>query len=148
MNAPTRRVVIASAIGASLLPRPSAADTGRVAGLIEAFVAGATLADGRIRLDLPELVENGNAVTMGLVVDVPQGAAPQGVVREVAVFADGNAQPEVLRLRFGAASGPVAVHTRIRLADSQTVTALARLADGTCWRDRVTLLVTQSACVE
>jgi sulfur-oxidizing protein SoxY len=138
-----RRLVLTAA-AASLLPSAAVhASPDRVAALVADFVGKAPLADGRIKLDLPVLVENGNAVSMTLGVE-----APAGTVREIAVFADGNPLPEGLRLRLGPASGPLRVETRIRLATSQTVTAIARMADGTCWRDRVELLVTLAACIE
>jgi sulfur-oxidizing protein SoxY len=74
--------------------------------------------------------------------------APAGSAREIAVFSDGNPLPEVLRLTLGPAAGPLRLATRIRLADSQTVTALARLSDGACRRAEVAVLVTVAACIE
>lgn len=133
----------ASVVPPALAPARAQASANRVAALVRDFTGGAPLAEGRVKLDLPVLVENGNAVSMTVSVDAPAGA-----VREIAVFADGNPLPEVLRLRFGPAAGPPVVETRIRLATSQTVTAVARMADGTCWRDRVELLVTLAACIE
>ena len=138
-----RRLVLTAAAATVLLPAAAHASPDRVAALVSDFVGGAPLAEGRIKLDLPVLVENGNAVAMAISVD-----APAGTVRDIAVFADGNPLPEVLRLRLGPASGPPMVETRIRLATSQTVTAIARMADGTCWRDQVELLVTLAACIE
>lgn len=135
----TRRVVLAAA-PAALLASPSRASVARVDDLVAAFAAGRPVTDGRVRLDVPVLVDNGNAVAMAVSVDGP--------AREIAVFADGNPLPEVLRLRLGPAAGDPRIETRIRLATSQTVTALARLDDGSCWRARVELLVTIAACIE
>lgn len=137
-----RRFLLVSA-ATTVAPLAALADPAVVAGLIRDFVAGAPLTEGRVKLDLPVLVENGNAVAMTVTLD-----APPGSVREIAVFADANPLPEVLRLRFGPAAGAPRVATRIRLATSQTVTAVARLDDGTCWRDSVELLVTLAACIE
>lgn len=136
----TRRLTLLAAPSALLLSSPTVATVDQVAVLIRDFAAGAPVADGRVRLDLPVLVENGNAVAMSIEVDGP--------VRDIAVFADGNPLPEVLRLRLGPAAGAARFDTRIRLATSQTVTAVARLDDGTCWRDQVELLVTIAACIE
>jgi len=135
----TRRLIL-TAPSALLLPRPSPATADRVAALAREFSAGAPIGSGRVTLDLPVLVDNGNAVSMTVTVDAP--------TREVAVFADGNPLPEVLRLRLGAAAGSPRFETRIRLATSQTVTALVLLHDGSCWRDQVELLVTIAACIE
>ena len=136
----SRRVILVSAPAALLAPSPSRATIARVDDLIAAFAAGRPVTDGRVRLDVPVLVDNGNAVAMAVAVDGP--------AREIAVFADGNPLPEVLRLRVGPAAGSPRFETRIRLATSQTVTALARFDDGSCWRARVELLVTIAACIE
>lgn len=135
-----RRLILTAAPAALLLPRPTAATAERVASLIRDFAAGSPILDGHVKLDLPVLVENGNSVAMTLAIDRP--------TREIAVFADGNPNPEVLRLRFGPAAGQPRIGTRIRLATSQTVTAIARLHDGTCRADKVELLVTLAACIE
>ena len=139
-----RRRFVLMAVAGTLLPAlPARANPLQVAGLIRAITGAAPIDTGKVTLDLPVLVENGNAVAMTVSVD-----APAGSVRALHVFADGNPLPEVLRLRFGPASGAPRISTRIRLADSQTVTALAELADGTFWRDSVELLVTLAACLE
>ena len=135
-----RRVLLAAAPAALVLPPPARAAREQVASQVAAFAAGAPIREGRVRLDIPILVDNGNAVPMVLEVD--------GAAREIAVFADGNPLPEVLRLRPGPAMATDRLETRIRLATSQTVTALVRLDDGSCWADRVELLVTIAACIE
>jgi sulfur-oxidizing protein SoxY len=88
-------------------------------------------------------VENGNSVGMTVSVD-----APIAQVRSIDVFAEGNPLPHVLRVRFGPNAGAPRIATRIRLATSQTVIAVAKLTDGSCWRDSVDLLVTLAACIE
>jgi sulfur-oxidizing protein SoxY len=115
----------------------------QVAALIAELVGDAPLQDARVKLDLPVMVENGNAV--GMTVSV---AAPVGEVRSIDVFAEGNPLPHVLSLRFGPRAGAPRFATRIRLATSQTVIAVAKLADGSCWRDSVDLLVTLAACID
>ncbi|MGD0104023.1 MAG: thiosulfate oxidation carrier protein SoxY [Rhodopila sp.] len=114
-----------------------------VAALIVELVGEAELRDGRVKLDLPVMVENGNSVGMTISVD-----APVADVRSIDVFAEGNPLPHVLRVRFGPNAGAPRIATRIRLATSQTVIAVAKLADGTCWRDSVDLLVTLAACID
>ena len=142
MIQPRRRFLIQAAT-ALVLPAAAQATPEIVAGLIRDFAAEAPLRDGKVTLDLPILVENGNVVSMAITVDTPLGT-----LRELAVFADGNPLPVVLRVAFGPAAGAPRIATRIRLATSQTVTAIARLADGSCWRDSVELLVTLAACIE
>ena len=69
-------------------------------------------------------------------------------MRSIDVFAEGNPLPHVLRVPLRPARRRAALATRIRLATSQTVIAVAKLADGSCWRDSVDLLVTLAACIE
>jgi sulfur-oxidizing protein SoxY len=123
--------------------RPARATPAEVAALIRELVGEAELHDGRVKLDLPVMVENGNSVGMTVSVD-----APVAQVRSIDVFAEGNPLPHVLRVHFGPHAGSPRVATRIRLATSETVIAVAKLADGSCWRDSVDLLVTLAACIE
>lgn len=138
-----RRFVLTAFVGTVLPAAEPRASPRQVADLIHAITGATPIQTGKVKLDLPVLVENGNAVSMTIHVD-----APAGSVRALHVFADGNPLPDVLRLRFGPASGAPRIATRIRLADSQTVTALTELADGSFWQDRVELLVTLAACLE
>ncbi len=136
-----RRHVLIAATGL-LLPAPARATPGEVAALIAALTDGVTPAVGRVKLDLPTLVENGNAVSMTVSVAHPDPVA------SLHVFAEANPNPNVLNIRFGPAAGPPRVSTRIRLATSQTVIAVARMHDGSFWQDSVELLVTLAACIE
>ena len=144
MRPPSRRFVLAA--GIALLAPAARATPGEVAALIRAITGGPAPQAGRVKLDVPELVENGNAVamTVGLGPDVPAGA----VLTDIHVFADGNPRPGVAHFRFGPLSGGGKVSTRIRLATSQTVHAIAVFADGSCWHDSVSLVVTLSACLD
>ena len=140
---PTRRHFLLAAPVCALLPTPSRATEAQVATLIAELVGQVPVQSGRITLDLPLLVENGNVVAMTVAVD-----APVGLVRDIHVFADGNPLPDVAHFQFGPRAGVPRIATRIRLATSQTVTAIARMNDGTCWKDSVELLVTLAACIE
>ncbi len=135
-----RRLVVLAACCATT---PAVATPSEVAALIKALVGDAPLKDGLIHLDLPVMVENGNSVAMTVSV-----ADPPSPVEAIHVFAEGNPLPRVAVFRFGPRSGAPRVATRMRLATSQTVIAIARLRDGTCWRDSIDLLVTLAACIE
>lgn len=113
---------------------------------VRAWAGGATPRDGRVRLEIAELVENGNAVPLTVRVDSPMTAADH--VTEIALFNQRNPQRDIARFTLGPASGRAQVSTRIRLATSQQIVALARLNDGTVWQQRVDILVTLAACVE
>ncbi|HEX4171325.1 MAG TPA: thiosulfate oxidation carrier protein SoxY [Acetobacteraceae bacterium] len=140
-----RRFLVLSGSGliVPLLPAPGSATPAQVAALIAQLVGEGELRDGRVKLDLPVMVENGNSVGMTVTVD-----APVANVRSIDVFAEGNPLPHVLRVTFGPHAGAARFATRIRLATSQTVIAVAKLADGSCWRDSVDLLVTLAACID
>ena len=139
-----RRFLLAGGLLVPLAPLATARATpAQVAALIAELAGDAEIRDGRVKLDLPVMVENGNSVGMTVSVD-----APVDEVRSLDVFAEGNPLPHVLHVRFGPRAGAPRFATRIRLATSQTVIAVAKLADGSCWRDSVDLLVTLAACID
>jgi len=140
-----RRFLLLSGSGliVPLLPAAARATPAKVAALIADLVGEGEMHDGRVKLDIPVMVENGNSVGMTVAVN-----APVADVRSIDVFAEGNPLPHVLRVTFGQHAGEPRFATRIRLATSQTVMAVAKLADGSCWRDSVDLLVTLAACVD
>lgn len=69
-------------------------------------------------------------------------------VRAIALFTPRNPQPDVAVFHFTPRSGRARVATRMRLATSQTLVAVARLSDGSCWQSTVDVVVTLAACVE
>ncbi len=101
---------------------------------------------GRVKLDLPALVESGNSVSITVSVESPMSADDH--VKAIHVFNERNPQPNVVGVRLGPRAGRTSLTTRIRLADSQTVTAIAELSDGSFWSDSVQVIVTLPACVE
>lgn len=139
---PRRRVLLGASGVLFAGLAPARATEEQVAGLIRDLVGDAKFAPGRVKLDLPLLVENGNAVSMTVGVEGPDR------VRSIHVFAERNPLPNVANFIFGPRSGRPIVATRIRLATSQTVIAVAKLEDGTCWSDSIELLVTLAACIE
>ena len=142
---PTRRHLLL-ATGIALLPAPARGTQSEVAAAIRALTGGAPLRPGRVKLDLPLLVENGNTVAMTVAVADPLPAAER--VLSLHVFAEGNPLPNVINAYFGPRSGAPRLATRIRLATSQSVIAVASCADGTFWTDSVELMVTLAACIE
>ena len=132
-----RRFILTASV---LLPHTAGATPAQVAALIRALTGDKPVPEGVVKLDLPVMVENGNAVAMTVSADQP--------ARAIYVFAEGNPNPQVAAFRFGPRSGAPRVATRIRLATSQTVVAIAELADGTFRQDSVDLLVTLAACIE
>jgi sulfur-oxidizing protein SoxY len=145
----TRRQVLvgsASAAVLSVAPRSAwPADEAWRAALMR-LTGGRVPSSGRVRLDLPVLVENGNAVPVTLSVDSPMSATDH--VRRLALLTERNPQPEVAVFTLSPLSGRGQVATRMRLATSQTVWALAEMGDGSWWQQGVDVVVTLAACVE
>ena len=110
------------------------------------FAGSAVPVEGGVQVDIPELVENGNAVPVTVQVDSPMSAADHVVA--IALFTGRNPLPEVAEFRLGPVNGVARVSTRIRLATSQKVVAAARMADGRVRTRHVDVLVTLAACVE
>lgn len=146
---PRRRLLGAAAgLGLALQWRPVAA-AATAPGLLAVqrqWAAGKPVTEGRVLLDIAPLVENGNAVPIRVLVDSPMTAADHVV--EIVVFNERNPQRDVARFSLTPASGRAQVQTRIRLATSQQLVALARLRDGSQWSHHVDVLVTLAACIE
>ena len=102
--------------------------------------------DGKVVLNIAPLVENGNAVPVTVTVTSPMSAIDHVV--SIALFNERNPQPDVAQFTLGPRAGRARVSTRMRLATSQQVVALARLNDGTFWAHRVDVIVTLAACIE
>jgi len=111
---------------------------------IAKFVSGKTPVAGKVHLDLPEIAENGNTVPMSVAVDSPM--TEQSHVTQVLVLADGNPRPEVVTFHFSPASGVAEASTRIRLAKTQTITALAKMNDGSVFMGTKQVKVTIGGC--
>jgi sulfur-oxidizing protein SoxY len=107
---------------------------------------GAQLRSGKVKLDIPPLIDNGNAVPLTVTVESPM--TETDYVKAIHVLTEKNPQPNVVAAYLGPRAGRAAVTTRVRLADTQKVTAIAQLSDGTFWMDRVDVVVTLSACLE
>ena len=113
---------------------------------INDVVKGAVVGQGRVMLDVPPLVENGNTVPLTVSVASPMTAA-QHVV-SIHIFNEKNPQPNVANFHLGPRAGRAQVSTRIRLADTQTLIAIAKLSDGTFWSASADVVVTLAACTE
>lgn len=146
----TRRKVLAFAAASPLLLhlqlRPAFATPGKMQEAIAAFTGGADMQEGGITLEIPLLVENGNAVPMSVKVDSPM--RDDDYVPEIAVFNEANPWPEVATFHFTPMSGKAEVQTRIRLSGSQNIHAVARMYDGSFRHVATNVTVTAPACAE
>jgi sulfur-oxidizing protein SoxY len=109
-------------------------------------IGGATVRPGKVQLEIPPLIDNGNTVPLMVSVDSPM--TPAEHVKAIHVFTEKNPQPNVLSARLGPRAGRASVSTRVRLADTQTVHAIAELSDGSFWSGSAYVVVTVSACLE
>ncbi len=109
-------------------------------------LGGATPRPGKVQLEIAPLIDNGNTVPLSVSVESPMTSAEH--VKAIHVFTEKNPQPNVLSVRLGPRAGRASVSTRVRLADSQTVHAIAELSDGSFWSGSADVVVTVSACLE
>jgi len=142
-----RRLLCATAgIAGVLWLRKAPAAQADLAAAIAAFAAGAPVRAGRVTLEIAPLVENGNVVPIKVEVQSPMSEADH--VKAIAVFNERNPQRDVAVFHLGPRAGRATVATRIRLANSQQLVAVAQMNDGSCWTHGVDVIVTLAACVE
>jgi sulfur-oxidizing protein SoxY len=144
----SRRGLIAAGAGVALgiTWRPAHALSDELAGALRGFTGGAPTQEGRVHFDIAPLVENGNTVPITITVQSPMSAADH--VQAIAVFNEKNPQRDVIACRLTPAMGKAALSTRIRLATSQQLVAVAKMSDGSCWTHTVDVVVTLAACIE
>jgi sulfur-oxidizing protein SoxY len=113
---------------------------------IRKVVGDAQVRTGKVKLDVPPLIDNGNAVPLSVEVESPMTETDH--VKAVHIFTERNPQPYVLTAHLGPRAGKARVATRARIADTGAVTAIAQMSDGSFWSDTVRVIVTLSACLE
>lgn len=142
-----RRTFIAAIGTISLVPWPMAhASPSAASEAIQTLTGNKPLRDGRVKLDISPLVENGNLVPISVLVESPMTQADH--VKAVHVISEGNPLPSVVSFYFGARAGRAVVSTRIRLLTSQRLWAIAEMNDGSFWQGHANTLVTLAACTE
>jgi sulfur-oxidizing protein SoxY len=134
----------AAVLGVTL--RPAQATPAMLASAIREVVGAAVVRSGKVRLEVPPLVENGN--TVPLTVSVASPMTESDHVKSIHVFNEKNPQPNVGNFHLGIRAGRAQISTRIRLADSQKIVAVAKLSDGSFWSANVDVVVTLAACTE
>ncbi len=132
--------------GAWLMPSIVFAKKEDADGAIQKITSGTKIQDGRVTLAIPPLVENGNLVVLKVSVDSPMTA--NDYVKVIHVIAEGNPLPNIFSAYLTPRSGTANITTRVRLADSQRVWAIAQMSNGSFWQGSAETLVTLSACTE
>lgn len=143
-----RRDVLAAGAGLAMLAlvRPASATSEEMAAAIDRFTGGVKPTEGRVTFDIAQLIDNGNAVPVTIAVDSAMSAADH--VSAIAIFNERNPQTDVAVFTLGPRAGKAQVSTRIRLATSQKLTAVARMGDGSYRSASVSVIVALAACVE
>jgi len=144
-----RRHFLAGAAGALMapaLPRQARAQYNSIEPLVRAITGGAPLRQGRVTLELPQLADNGNSVPMRVSVASPMTAADY--VKSIHLLSERNPVPRMATFHLGPRAGRAEIRSRVRLAGSQRVTAVAELSDGSFWSASAQVVVTLSACMD
>jgi sulfur-oxidizing protein SoxY len=151
--AATRRAVLTGAgtiaLGAALplvTVRPLQATPEEMQTAIANVIGDAKLNTGKVAIDIPPLVENGNTVPCTVTVESPM--TPNDYCKAIHVFNERNPQPNVISVHLNPRSGRAAFSTRIRLSDTQNVVAIAEMSDGSFWSGSSNVIVTIGACLE
>ena len=139
-------LVAAAATPLLLTARPALATPASMTSAIKAYTGGADLQNGRVTFEIAELIDNGNAVPVTIRVDSPMTDTDH--VTAIGIFNERNPLPDVVRFSLSARTGKAEVATRIRLATSQKLVAVAGMSDGTWWQQTVDVVVTLAACIE
>lgn len=147
----TRRDVLVAGLGAGLVAvlskvEPAAATPATMQRAIRQVVGEAPVRRGKVTIEVPALVENGNTVALAIQVDSPM--TEQDHVKAIHVFNEKNPLPNVISARLSPRAGRARIATRFRLADTQTITAIAELSDGSFWSASADVIVTLQACLE
>jgi len=148
-GATRRDMLIAGMAGLSaalIRIEPAAATPESMRRAIRQVVGEAPVRKGKVTIDVPALVENGNSVALAIEVESPMTA--QDHVKAIHVFNEKNPLPNVISARLGPRAGRAKITTRFRLADTQTITAIAELSDGSFWSASADVIVTLQACLE
>ena len=144
----SRRQMLGVSAGFALMSvagtRIALADVEATDKFIMEFTGGKKPETGKITLTAPEIAENGNTVPVS--VKVESAMTDGDLVESVLLVADGNPNPDVATFHFTAMSGTAAATTRMRLAKTQNVIAVAKMADGSVFMDKKEVKVTIGGC--
>ncbi len=135
----------AAALCMPLLPMRARAEVADADAAISALFGSRAISEGRVSMTLPPISENGFSVPLLVTVDSPM--SEQDHVVRIAVFTEKNPLPDVVRFELGWRAGIARVETRIRLAASQRIRAVAEMNDGTLWTGHAFTVVTLAACL-
>ncbi len=129
---------------AAIAPKLAFADEKTVAAEIKKLYGDKPMASGKIKLDVPEIAENGLVVPINIEIESPMTEADY--VKAVHVFAEGNPQPGVVSYQFTPACGKASAATRMRLAQTQDIICVAEMSNGALHTAKANIKVTIGGC--
>ena len=142
----TAAALVPAAVEAQIDPNQAANRKAAFQAALRKIVGDSQVRRGRVKLQLPPLIDNGNSVPLSVAVESPMTATDHVVA--IHVLTEKNPLPDVASVRLGPRAGRATLSTRVRLADTQSVTAIAQMSDGSFWSDSAEVVVTLSACLE
>lgn len=140
----TLTLAAAAGLAALLAPRMSVADEKTTAAEIQKLYGDKKMESGKVKLEVPEIAENGLVVPVNVEVESPM--TDKDYVKAVHVFADGNPLPGVVSYKFTPACGKAAASTRMRLAQTQNIICIAEMSDGKLYSTKANVKVTIGGC--
>jgi sulfur-oxidizing protein SoxY len=124
--------------------RPAIATPENLAAAIKRAFGERRIQSGRVKIDIPQIAENGNVVPVTIAVESPMTA--DDYVKRIHLFSEHNPLPDMVEFELGPHNGKARVSTRVRLAKSQNVLVVATLNDDTLWSAQAIVEVTVSGC--
>ncbi|MCQ9616146.1 sulfur oxidation protein SoxY [Paenalcaligenes niemegkensis] len=115
-----------------------------VKAIVDEFLQGTQPLEQDLKLDMPVLGDNPAAVPVKAIVELP--ITPDSYCEELIILAEGNPRPLACRFKFTPLTGRAEVAVRLRLIETQTVSALARMNDGRVLMARQHITVTAGGC--
>ena len=141
-----RRAFVAAAAVLPLLPGMARAEDEPEVAAFKAFVGSRTVRSGRLKLDVPRIADNGNVVPVKIT--MPGPFAPGAEVRSIHLFSERNPVAQMAVFHFPVPVQRIDLESRVRLAGSQRLAAVATLADGSLYSATADIVVTVSACLD
>lgn len=148
-NALNRRDVLAAGAGVVAVAGMTAAGVAHaspedVQAQISKLAGGADVTDGKVTVTVPQIAENGNTVPVSVAVDSPM--TEDDYVKSLAIYADGNPAPDVAKFQMSPLTGKAEVSTRMRLAGTQNIVAVAETSKGEFYKGSSEVKVTVGGC--
>jgi sulfur-oxidizing protein SoxY len=141
-----RRDFLAGLAGGLAFPGAALAQVDPLDPLVWVVTNGAPVKQGKVAVTLPQLADNGNSVPIRITVESPMTEADH--VKSIHLYSEKNPVRNMANFYLGPRAGKAEINSRVRLAGSQKVTAVAKLSDGSFWYDTASIVVTLSACLD